>query len=329
MEELKAIKHHEEHESYELKWAGEKDTEEYKKQLEAERRDSFAFRNAEGARQREKMEELKAIKHHEEHESYELKWAGEKDTEEYKKQLEAERRDSFAFRNAEGVRHRAVMEELRSLSREKESESLMLKWAGENDAKAYLEEQKELRRISFQLRNQEGKRHREIDEEKRIEEVQEAAKEEKLKTECRQDVENYKAQCAARDRASLCYRQKEARIQRLQAEDEYQEQLEIKAENAALVAADRRDVEKYLDDCKTRRRLSLAYRAKEKRQHIEWEKREAEKELERRSRDTRLRAMDSRYVELEKQKERAKAALDAHRHAGCTFAVNPFASLLG
>jgi len=47
----------------------------------------------------------------EQHDSYELKWAGENDTEEYKKKCEKHRRESFAFRNAEGVRQRLEKEE--------------------------------------------------------------------------------------------------------------------------------------------------------------------------------------------------------------------------
>ena len=46
----------------------------------------------------------------EEHDSYELKWAGERDTKEYKKKCEEQRRESFAFRNAEGVRQRLEKE---------------------------------------------------------------------------------------------------------------------------------------------------------------------------------------------------------------------------
>ena len=46
------------------------------------------------------------------------------------------------------------------------------------------------------------------------------------------------------------------------------------------------------------------------------------------SQDTRDRAMDRRYMEKARQEERARIALDAIRHAHCTFVVNPFAGLL-
>ena len=120
-----------------------------------------------------------------EHESYELKWAGEKDAEAYKKKLEQERRDSFKFRNEERVRHAKVMEELKSIAREQETESLMLKWAGEEDAKAYLAQLEEERRQSFKLRNKEGRRHRELDEEAHHQAVQEAHNDEMLQAACK------------------------------------------------------------------------------------------------------------------------------------------------
>ena len=37
-----------------------------------------------------------------EHESYDLKWAGDNNAEDYKKKIAKERRKSFDFRNAEG-----------------------------------------------------------------------------------------------------------------------------------------------------------------------------------------------------------------------------------
>jgi hypothetical protein len=145
-----------------------------------QRRESLAFRNDEGHRIRNVEQTMKADEWAREHESYELKWAGERDAEAYKKQMAQERRESLAFRNAEAAKHDAVMKELRSLAQDKEHESYMLKWAGENDAKRYLEEQKELRRQSFAFRNAEGRRHREIDEDMRANQVRENALNEEL-----------------------------------------------------------------------------------------------------------------------------------------------------
>ena len=138
------------------------------------------------------------------------------------------------------------MEELTSLAREKETESLMLKWAGENDTKAYLKQLEDERRLSLQFRNQEGRRHRELDEEAHQKKVQESHVEEALQAGCkfalsapihfvisfsnlaiklfyvlylgREDVEEYKRECAARDRASLVFRGKEIVIQRIEDE---------------------------------------------------------------------------------------------------------------
>jgi len=119
------------------------------------------------------------------HESYELKWAGERDAKAYKEQMAQERRESLAFRNAEGAKHDAVMKELRSLAKDREHESYMLKWAGENDAKQYLVEQQECRRQSLVFRNAEGRRHREIEEDMRADERRENELNEKLASDCK------------------------------------------------------------------------------------------------------------------------------------------------
>ena len=59
-----------------------------------DRRDSLSFRNAEGKCQRDFQAEVNAYKCHRVHESYELKWAGERDADEYRKKVEKERRDN-------------------------------------------------------------------------------------------------------------------------------------------------------------------------------------------------------------------------------------------
>jgi len=317
-----------EHSSFELKWGGEKDAEAYKKQLADDRRKSLAFRNKDGHRQRE----LEANMHHDEkqaeHESYELKWGGEKDAEAYKKQLADDRRKSLAFRNKERARHEKVMNELKGLAKEQETESLWAKWSGENDAKEYVKKLEEERRKSLQFRNEEGKRHREIDAENHCKEIEEMHEDENLRADDWRDIQEYRKACSDRDRASLCFRRKEANLQRLEEDEERQRQEEIEEKNRKLEDAARSDVKAYIEDCKRRRRMSLANRAKEKRRHAKWERDQAELEQQRRHRETRNRALDRRYVELAKQKELARIAMDAIRHAGCSFNVNPFAAML-
>ena len=80
-----------------MTWDGERDTEEDKKKGEDQRRESFDFRNAEGVRQRLEKENNDGNDLCEQHDSYELKLDGERDTEEDKKQCEEQRRESFAF----------------------------------------------------------------------------------------------------------------------------------------------------------------------------------------------------------------------------------------
>ena len=293
-----------------------------------QRRKSYAFRNAEGVRQRTEADERLSQQRAEEHESYELKWNGERDADAYKKQCAQDRRDSYAFRNAEGVRHRAVMEELKALSLEKDHEDFILKWAGEYDAKVYTADQAKQRRESLAFRNKEGKRHRDLEEEARSADLQKAHDEELLQAACQKDVESYKASCAARDRASFQFRLKESRIQRLEAQNQQDNDYIENQKNRAIDDGAREDVKEYIKECKTKRRQSLAFRAKEKRRHAQWERKQYEKEVRERSRNTHYASLDSRYMQLAKEKERAQVALDALRHAGCSFSTNPFAALL-
>ena len=53
-----------------------------------------SFSNAEGKCQRDFRAEVNAYECHRVHESYELKWAGERDADEYRKKVENERRDN-------------------------------------------------------------------------------------------------------------------------------------------------------------------------------------------------------------------------------------------
>lgn len=318
-----------EHERLELKWAGEDDAKKYLEQCARERRDSFAFRNAEAKRQRDEGAERKAEENFIEHERLELKWAGEDDSKEYIKRCEQARRESFAFRGQECVRHRAVMNELNAIAKEKEHEAYMLKWAAQDDVKQYLADEAQKRRMSFAFRNQEGRRHRQLEEQWKYDELDKAHEREVLKSECQKDVEEYKKQCAARDRASFCYRGKELQLQKLRLQEESEKEYELDQERRALETEARGDVEEYVHSCKERRRLSLAFRANESRHHKQWKRQQAEEEREARSKHSRKMALDRRYAELARQKERARNALDAIRHTNCSFSTNPFLSLLG
>jgi hypothetical protein len=202
--------------SIQLKLQGEQDADAYRRKLEEERRASLAKRNALAKKQRDNQAEVKSRLLDEAHASYELKWGGEKDAEAYKRQLEKVHRESLANRNKERVHHAKVMEELRELALEKETESFVLKWAGENDAKAYLAQCEAERRASLKLRNAEGKRQREFEEEQRMLALAAAHEDEVLQAQARQDIEAYKKKCAERDRASLEFRRKEANVQRLE-----------------------------------------------------------------------------------------------------------------
>ena len=313
-EQQQAEEQIESHASYALKWEGENDAKAYEMRMESERRESLSFRNQEGRRQRRLQEESNAATLLSDHDSFELKWAGEKDAEAYQEQLAREKRESLAFRNKERLRHCQVMEELRTIAHEKETESLVLKWAGENDSKAYLAKVEEQRRLSLQQRGKQLRQGRDVESQQKAEELMASHKDEELRSTNHKHVENYRKQCAARDRASLEYRRKEARVQRIQEQERHVVQEEIESKNFALETQAQRDVEEYLKECRRRRRLSLAFRAKEKRRHGEWRREQAERELQEQSRQVRHRLEDQRTADLARQNERARIVVNAVRH---------------
>ena len=137
------------------------------------------------------------------------------------------------------------------------------------------------------------------------------------------DVEKYRQECAGRDRASFEYRRKEAMIQRLEEANEEQRIRENQEADYQLEALARIDVQEYIKRCKSQRRLSLASRAKEKRRHAEWARREEERVQNQRHDDERVRARDSRNMELARQKEKREKAIEALRHAECSFSSFP------
>jgi hypothetical protein len=175
----------EKQQSYELERAAAKDVENYKTLCAKEEREDINSRNLSARKSRKWKENQDHEAMIAEHESYELKWAGERDAAAYKKRMQEERRKSIAGRNKESQRHAIVMEELRSLAKEQEAESFMLKWAGEEDAKAYLAKLAEERRKSLQLRGQEAIKRRQYEDEDHAKAVQKAIEDGILQSECR------------------------------------------------------------------------------------------------------------------------------------------------
>ena len=74
---------------------------EYRKNIAEDRRDSLSLRNAEGKCQRDSQAEVNEDECHRFHESYELKWDGERNADEYRKKIAKERRDREILAAAE------------------------------------------------------------------------------------------------------------------------------------------------------------------------------------------------------------------------------------
>ena len=142
------------------------------------------------------------------------------------------------------------------------------------------------------------------------------------------DVENYKAECAERRRKSYQYRGKQSRLQRLEEEERRLEQMQKDEESAKLDSLAQKDVENYYKDCRKGRRKSLALRAKERRQHVQWKKKRSNTKTQERAHTSHLNSLDIHHMALAKERERAQKAMDALRNAGYTWKGNPFGDLL-
>ena len=142
------------------------------------------------------------------------------------------------------------------------------------------------------------------------------------------DVQQYKDACAARDRASLSLRGKEHFRKRLEAENERQMKSQEDHESHLLDTQAWQDVNDYVKECNRRKRLSLAFRAKEKRRHANYAKKQHQKKIERQQLDTFYRAEDARHVEMAQLKEKARVALQALEQPFGSFNGNPFDKLL-
>jgi hypothetical protein len=116
----------------------------------------------------------------------------------------------------------------------------------------------------------------------------------------------------------------------MQRENDKQVQLQEEHRSHLLDTAAWQDVNEYLAECNMRKRLSLAFRAKEKRRHFQFEKKQAALKVQQQHRDTQYRSEDARHVEMANLKEKARLALESFKqHASCTFGgANPFAGLL-
>ena len=207
-----------------------------------ERRQSYAFRNAEVKRHRDKIPCCHI------HLLYGF------ETEHFL--------SSLLFDNFQGRRIREEEDQGRAEEVAAESDSIQLKLAAERDADDYRRQMAEERRQSYAYRNEEGRRQREEEEQQRIDQVIDESESIQLKLAAERDADAYRRQMAARKRASLQYRNKEGRIHR-------------------MVEANQRSGE-----------------------------------LNQRHVDSKLRSVDAASIELARQKEKAQRALFELEHQG-------------
>lgn len=134
------------------------------------------------------------------------------------------------------------------------------------------------------------------------------------------DVKQYLQEEAAKSRASLQLRGKEQFANRMEDENERQIQLQEDQDSHLLDTAAWQDVGEYVKECNRRKRLSLAFRAKEKRHHFQIEQQQKERQIQQSHQDELLRSVDAKFIELAKLKEKARLALASFNHSpSCTF----------
>ena len=134
------------------------------------------------------------------------------------------------------------------------------------------------------------------------------------------DVQRYQQEEAAKSRASLQLRGKEQFANRMEAENERMIQLQDDHDGHLLDTAAWQDVNEYVKECNRRKRLSLAFRAKEKRRRFQIEQQQKDQKLQQSHQDELLRSVDAKYIELAKLKEKARLALASFNHSpSCTF----------
>ena len=106
----------------------------------------------------------------------------------------------------------------------------------------------------------------------------------------------------------------------MEDENERQIQLQEDQDSHLLDTAAWQDVGEYVKECNRRKRLSLAFRAKEKRHHFQIEQQQKERQIQQSHQDELLRSVDAKYIELAKLKEKARLALASFNHSpSCTF----------
>jgi hypothetical protein len=155
----------------------------------------------------------------------------------------------------------------------------------------------------------------------RLNDLQKQHEDEELRAAAHKDMEEYRKSCEERDRLSLQFRQKEARRKRLEEQNEADKLQQQEHHSFELNTEDRKNVEEYVKECKQRRRMSLACRAKEKKRHARWKQQQSQREITQQRQVAHANLMDKHYEELARHEERVRLTQEAIRHSG--FALHP------
>ena len=195
-EKLKQMRDDEEKRLLEERREGVLAAKEFKRKQAEDRRKSMAGRNQAWSRIKQVEEHIDAQSKQASHESYELKWAGEKDAEAYKRKLKEDRRRSMEGRNASESRARMWAEEARQVELKSEAESFELTRLAHNDVSNYKNQMAKEEQMDYQKRNEDGFDFKKRLEEQRCDNLIKEAESFELTRQAHGDVSNYKKQMA-------------------------------------------------------------------------------------------------------------------------------------
>lgn len=148
-----------------LKWAGEKDAKQYLSDQAELRRQSLAFRNAEGRRHRDIDEDTRAQSVLENAQNEELNAACQRDVRQYKKECAARDCASLRLNGKEKFSRRMEDQNDKEIKLQEDHDSHLLDTGAWQDVNDYVKECSRRNRLSLALRAKEKRHHKQVKKE--------------------------------------------------------------------------------------------------------------------------------------------------------------------
>lgn len=260
----------------------------YKEKEREDRRVSLAVRGAVAQRQKQETALWEQQRQDEEIDLIERRRAGWEDTNVYKDELKANRRESVAGRLDVWRKHKVEAENDRLGRLDKEVERLELRREDWKTREAAKVEEKHAQREETVERLDQWRKEKTMEAAWEAEEAEREALERELQAAELDDVRHYQAKLQDDRRQSLAFRLDKSRIDAEHERSQFQLQREIATEEARLKEQDREDVRTGNQAVIDSRRLSLEYRTQRAIQHKRQEEGDAEYQRQMKTQDREL-----------------------------------------